>query len=117
MDLLLLVTLSIFIAENYSRSVRHNSKGLGRSSNFINSIQDNGTREGDLICVDKVMMVEYTDFTEVTTCVHKTDTRCHDTFVTKFVPHQEQECEESYQKTCSIQYDKVLLTQNRGHHW
>ena len=107
MDLILLVTLSIFIPENYSKSVRYNSKGLGRSANFINAIRDNGTREGDLICVDKLMMVEYTDFTEVTTCVHKTDTICHDTFVTKFVPQQEKKCEEKFQKTCSIHYDQV----------
>ena len=109
MDLILLVTLSIFIPENYARSVvSADSKGLGLSERFINSIMDNGTREGDLICVDKLMMVEYTDFTEVTTCVHKTETMCHDTYVTKFVPHQERECEEKFQKTCSIHYDQVV---------
>ena len=61
-----------------------------------------------MICVDKLMMVEYTDFTEVTTCVHKTETMCHDTYVTKFVPHQERECEEKFQKTCSIHFDQVV---------
>ena len=114
MDLLILVTISILVPENYARSVQYNSKGLGRSSNFINSIRDNGTREGNLICVDKLMMVEYTDFTEVTTCVHKTASRCHDTFVTKFVPHQEQECEEKFQKTCSIHYDQVSFPTLEG---
>ena len=112
MDFLLVITLSIFIQDSYAgyRTVGYNSNDRS-SKNSINSIIGNVTREGDMICKDKLMMVEYTDFTEVTTCVHNTDTQCHDTFVTKFVPHQEQECEEKYEKTCSIHYDKVSKLQ------
>ena len=44
----------------------------------IHDIQNNGTvDENGRTCIQKVMMTEYTDYTEVMTCVHKTEERCH----------------------------------------
>ena len=58
-------------------------------------------------CVKKLMMTTYTDFTEVMTCVHKTKERCHTTYVTNFEPHQEQKCDEKFEKRCTIHYEDV----------
>ena len=58
-------------------------------------------------CVKKLMMTTYTDFTEVMTCVHKSKERCHTTYVTNFEPHQEQKCDEKFEKRCTIHYEDV----------
>ena len=58
-------------------------------------------------CIKKVMMTEYTDYTDVTTCVHKSKKRCHTTYVTDFKGHQEQKCDEKFEKRCSIYYENV----------
>ena len=64
-----------------------------------------------LTCVQKMMTIEYTDYTEAMTCVHKTKERCHETFVTQFQPHQEQVCDEKFEKTCSISYENVAVNE------
>ena len=58
-------------------------------------------------CIKKVMMTEYTDYTDVMTCVHKSEERCHTTYVTDFQGHQEQKCDEKFEKRCSIYYENV----------
>ena len=58
-------------------------------------------------CTEKLMLTEYTDYTEVMTCVHKSHMRCHTTYVTNFEPHQEQKCDEKFEKRCTIHYEDV----------
>ena len=62
-------------------------------------------------CIKKVMMTEYTDYTDVMTCVHKTEERCHTSYVTDFEPHQEQKCDEKFEKTCTIYYENVAVNE------
>ena len=58
-------------------------------------------------CIKKVMLTEYTDYTDVMTCVHKSEKRCHTTYVTDFKGHQEQKCDEKFEKRCTIYYENV----------
>merc|ERR1711962_413038 len=57
-------------------------------------------------CIKKVMMVEETEYDEVLTCDHSYDNRCHTSYVTKYEPHQEEDCEEKFKKTCYIDYEQ-----------
>ena len=78
----------------------------------IHDIKNNGTLdENGRICIQKVMMTEYTDYTDVMTCVHKTEERCHTSYVTDFEPHQEQKCGEKFEKTCTIYYENVAVNE------
>ena len=78
----------------------------------IHDIKNNGTvDENGRTCIQKVMMTEYTDYTDVMTCVHKTEERCHTSYVTDFEPHQEQKCDEKFEKTCSIYYENVAVNE------
>jgi len=57
-------------------------------------------------CVNKVMMREETEYDEILTCDHSYDNRCHTSYVTRYEPHQEQECEEKFRKICTIEYEQ-----------
>jgi hypothetical protein len=58
-------------------------------------------------CIDKVVMVEETEYDEVVECKHSYSERCHTTYTTDFEPQQEEECEENFVKNCFIEYRKV----------
>merc|ERR1740131_690216 len=60
-------------------------------------------------CIDKVETVEETEYDEVVQCDHSYDRRCHTTYVTNYVPQQEEECEENFRKNCFIDYEKVAF--------
>ena len=84
------------------------------SQQLLDSLEKNGTLTVDkdgLTCIQKLMTIEYTDFTEAMTCVHKTKERCHATFVTNFQPHPEQVCDEKFEKTCTIYYENVAINE------
>ena len=76
---------------------------------IFKAAQDNATFVDDngRTCRKKLMLTEYTDYTEVMTCVHKSKERCHTTYVTNFEPHQEQKCDEKFEKRCTIHYEDV----------
>ena len=77
------------------------------------NLSEIGTSESNgKICYQKVVLQEYTDYTEVTTCVHKTEEMCHTSYVTKFLPHQEQSCDEKFEKSCTIHYEDVTNNEN-----
>jgi len=58
-------------------------------------------------CIDKVTMVEELEYDEVITCKHSYSEKCHTTYTTDFEPQQEEECEETFTKSCFIEYKKV----------
>jgi len=58
-------------------------------------------------CIDKVVMVEETEYDDVVTCKHSYSEKCHTTYTTDFEPQQEEKCEENFQKSCFIEYRKV----------
>jgi hypothetical protein len=60
-------------------------------------------------CIDKVVMVEETEYDEHIECHHSYSERCHTTYTTDFEPQQEEECEENFKKSCFIEYKKVAF--------
>merc|ERR1712168_586561 len=58
-------------------------------------------------CIDKVVMVEETEYDDVIECKHSYSEKCHTTYTTDFGPQQEEECEENFIKNCFIEYKKV----------
>jgi len=62
-------------------------------------------------CIDKVEMVEETEYDETIQCDHSYDRRCHTTYVTNYESQQEEECEENYRKSCFINYEKIAFNE------
>merc|ERR1712055_245874 len=62
-------------------------------------------------CIDKVVMVEETEYDDVIECKHSYTQKCHTTYTTDFEPQQEEECEENFIKNCFIDYRKIAETE------
>lgn len=60
-------------------------------------------------CVNKVMMVEETEYTEEIECHHSYDKKCHVTYVTDYQPQQEEDCDTNYKKDCYIEYNTMAF--------
>merc|ERR1712168_1418443 len=58
-------------------------------------------------CIDKVVMVEETEYDDVIGCKHSYSQKCHTTYTTDFEPQQEEECEENFRKSCFIEYKTI----------
>ncbi len=44
---------------------------------------------------------------QIKECWHQNVTQCHDTYVTEFLPSQEQKCEETFWKSCKIDFREM----------
>merc|ERR1739838_679299 len=62
-------------------------------------------------CIDKVEMVEETEYDDVVQCDHSYDKRCHTTYVTNYESQQEEECEENFRKSCFIEYQQIAFNE------
>jgi len=62
-------------------------------------------------CVDKVEMIEETQWDEVIKCDHSYDRRCHTSYTTTFEAQQEEDCEENYIKKCYIAYENFAFNE------
>ena len=62
-------------------------------------------------CIDKVEMVEETEYDEVIKCEHSYDKKCHTTYITSYQSQQEQECDENFRKNCFIEYEKFAFNE------
>jgi len=82
--------------------VRDSRQGGGNTDLSIGSIAAAGEK-----CIDKVVMVEETEYDDVVECKHSYSERCHTTYTTDFEPQQEEECQENFVKNCFIEYRKV----------
>merc|ERR1711992_443142 len=90
-------------AADDTRDARQRGRGGGDDVALdIGSIAAAGER-----CIDKVVMVEETEYDDVVTCKHSYSEKCHTTYTTDFEPQQEEECEENFIKSCFIEYKKV----------
>ena len=85
-----------------SRSARQRNRNDDEVALDIGSIAAAGER-----CIDKVVMVQETEYDDVVTCKHSYSEKCHTTYTTDFEPQQEEKCEENYIKNCFIEYKKV----------
>merc|ERR1711931_78023 len=81
---------------------RASRQGGGDVDLDIGSIAAAGER-----CIDKVVMVEETEYDDVIECKHSYSQKCHTTYTTDFEPQQEEECEENFIKNCFIDYRKI----------
>merc|ERR1712002_230674 len=89
-------------AADDTRASRQRGSGGDDVALDIGSIAAAGER-----CIDKVVMVEETEYDDVVTCKHSYSEKCHTTYTTDFEPQQEEECEENFVKNCFIEYKKV----------
>ena len=62
-------------------------------------------------CIDKVEMVEETEYDDIVQCDHSYDRRCHTTYVTNYESQQEEDCEENFRKNCFIEYEKIAFNE------
>ena len=60
-------------------------------------------------CIDKVVMVEETEYDDQIVCKHSYSTKCHTTYATDYEPQQEEECDENFKKQCYIEFKKKAL--------
>ena len=58
-------------------------------------------------CIDKVEMVQETEYHEVVTCDHSYDRRCTTSYTTTYEAQQEEECDENFRKNCFIGYSQT----------
>merc|ERR1712126_545869 len=89
-------------AHDDTRASRQRGGGGSDVALDIGSIAAAGER-----CIDKVVMVEETEYDDVVTCKHSYSEKCHTTYTTDFEPQQEEDCEENFVKSCFIEYKKV----------
>merc|ERR1711971_134437 len=79
----------------------------------LNPRQQSADNDGDdLRCINKVMQVEETVYEEKVKCTHKFSEKCHDTFITDYVPTQERKCETSFDKNCRIRYRPMMFEED-----
>ena len=62
-------------------------------------------------CIDKVEMIEETEYDDVVQCDHSYDKRCHTTYVTNYESQQEEDCEENYR----IELETKVHNEVRNH--
>jgi len=62
-------------------------------------------------CIDKVEMIEETEYDEVAQCDHSYSKRCHTTYVTNYESQQEEDCDENYRKNCFIEYEQIAFNE------
>merc|ERR1712087_952133 len=62
-------------------------------------------------CIDKVEMVEETEYDDVVQCDHSYDRRCHTTYVTQYESQQEEDCDENFRKNCFIEYEQIAFNE------
>jgi len=89
-------------------SFRQGSDSESVSFDDVASVRAN--RDGKK-CIDKVEMIEETEYDDVEQCDHSYDKRCHTTYVTNYEAQQEEECDENFRKNCFIDYEKIAFNE------
>merc|ERR1711868_63375 len=89
-----------------TRDARQRGRGGGDDVALdIGSIAAAGER-----CIDKVVMVEETEYDDVVTCKHSYSEKCHTTYTTDFEPQQEEDlrklCQTVYESACTTRYQE-----------
>ena len=65
------------------------------------------TQPDGMCCVFKESSVKSIQKDPVLECTHKQVEKCHYTYVTEFLPNQEEVCEENFEKKCQITFKKM----------
>jgi len=91
-----------------ARNFRQGSQINGVSFNEVSQAGPGGDGKK---CIDKVEMVEETEYDDVVQCDHSYDKRCHISYITNYVSQQEVECEENFVKNCFIDYEQIAFNE------
>ena len=67
--------------------------------------------ETGLCCVDKEETITSVEKDPILECTHKNTEQCHYTYVTQFTPSQEEVCDETFEKTCSITFKQQAFNE------
>jgi len=97
-----------------SRQRNRNPPNRGGSDDkppSFNEVSAAGPDRDGKRCIDKVEMIEETEYDDVVQCDHSYDKRCHTTYVTNYESQQEEDCEENYRKSCFIEYETVAFNE------
>ena len=90
---------------------RNSFQGNDISGISFNAVSQSSPGSDGKKCIDKVEMVEETEYDDVVQCDHSYDRRCHITYITNYVSQQEVECEENYVKSCYIDYETIAFNE------
>jgi len=71
--------------------------------------------ETGLCCVDKEETVQTIEKEPILECTHKNTEQCHYTYVTQFKPSQQEVCEETFEKKCSITFKQQAFNETVNH--
>merc|ERR1712180_58708 len=105
---------------HHEHHAHHEDHGNHETSDFegrVNRQDDGGApnfgqvAEAGEKCIDKVEMVEETEYDDVIQCDHSYDRRCHTTYTTNYESQQEEDCEENFKKSCFIEYEKIAFNE------
>ena len=79
--------------------VEEEVKGAFALVDFTNAtLSKDGSRE----CVNTTGVMETYERKPIYECVHKKEERCYDTYITEFTPTKVEECDEHYEKSCTV---------------
>ena len=86
-----LVNTFPFTQVETSRDSRQGENDVRVDFNSVARASSSGQR-----CLDKIEMVEETEYDEVVTCDHSYNRRCHTSYVTSYISTQQEECDENF---------------------
>merc|ERR1712083_558282 len=98
---IILGTLGLVSCSQLARIGRQDTSAVPGGVDFSNCVTDPDT---GLCCVDKEETVTSLEKEPILECTHKNTEQCHYTYVTQFKPSQEEVCEETFEKSCSITF-------------
>ena len=62
-------------------------------------------------CIVKIDMIESMAKDPILRCEHKTENKCHYTYITYFKPSKDEVCKEHFEKSCTIMFNKKAVTE------
>jgi len=101
--------------------VRRRSRRKRKLSPSRQALEDGLQQEGEeeeqeeeeeVRCINKVMQVETTVYEDKVKCQHTFTEKCHDTFITDYIPTQERKCDTSFDKNCHITYKPMMFEES-----
>jgi len=105
------VTSADFVGHNHnglSRQGRQEDGAIQGGIDFSACVEDPDT---GLCCVEKEETIKTLEKDPILECTHKNTEQCHYTYVTKFVPTQEEVCDENFEKTCQITFKQQAFNE------
>ena len=87
------------------------SSGGGAAGGSAIDFSSCETQPDGMCCVIKMSSVKSIKKDPILECTHKEIEKCHYTYVTEFIPSQEEVCDENFEKKCQITFKKMATTE------